>query len=308
MGRAESPDETDPIAWVGAWRARIEAALDRLLPAETAPPGRLHRAMRYSVFAGGKRLRPLLALSAARACGGDLDAVLPAACGLEMIHTYSLIHDDLPALDDDDWRRGVLTCHKAFDEATAILAGDALLTHGLGGFAVHPAGDAYGAARLEALTAVAEAIGTAGMIGGQMEDLEAERGDPGSTPPAERLEAIHARKTGKLIRASIAVGAILSSANDDLRSRLDRYGDRLGLAFQIKDDLLDVESTRDALGKDAGKDAARGKLTFPGVHGVESSHRILAETVAEAGEIAARIESPPGPLAYFAAYVADRAR
>jgi geranylgeranyl diphosphate synthase, type II len=295
-------------AWVAEWRGRIDEELDRLLPGEAIPPGRLHRAMRYSVFAGGKRLRPLLALSAARACGGDLAAILPAACGLEMIHTYSLIHDDLPALDDDDWRRGVPTCHRAFDEATAILAGDALLTHGLGGFAIHPEGQDFGPARLRALGAVAEAIGTSGMIGGQMDDLEAEREASESNSAAGRLEAIHARKTGRLIRASIAVGAILCSADDELLARLDRYGDRLGLAFQIKDDLLDVESTRDALGKEAGKDAARGKMTFPGVHGVASSHRILAETVSEAASIAAGIEKSPGPLAYFAAYVAERDR
>ncbi len=293
-------------AWVAEWRARIDDALDRLLPADTLAPRVLHRAMRYSVFAGGKRLRPLLALSAASACGGDLDAILPAACGLEMIHTYSLIHDDLPALDDDDWRRGVLTCHKAFDEATAILAGDALLTHGLGGFALHPSGEAFAPARLNAIETVADAIGTAGMIGGQMDDLEEERGVDDVSPRAERLESIHARKTGRLIRASIAVGGILSFADASTRARLDRYGDRLGLAFQIKDDLLDVESTRDALGKATGKDAARGKLTFPAVHGVEASHRILDETVAEAAAIAADVEAAPGPLAHFARYVAAR--
>ena len=288
------------------WRTRVDAELDRLLPPDTAWPETLHRAIRHSVFAGGKRLRPVLALAAARACGGDLEAILPAACGLEMIHTYSLIHDDLPALDDDDWRRGVATCHKAFGEATAILAGDALLTHGLGCFAEYPAGERFDAAKVRVAKAVVDAIGTRGMIGGQVEDLEAENDDPKSERSVARLEKIHAHKTGRLIRASLAVGGILSFAADETIGLLDRYGETLGLAFQIKDDLLDVESTREELGKETGKDLAHGKMTFPGLLGIEASKERLAEAILEAHSIARTLESGPGPLGELAEFVSAR--
>jgi geranylgeranyl diphosphate synthase type II len=289
-----------------SWRVRVDAELDRLLPPVQTWPGRLHAAMRHSVFAGGKRLRPVLCLAAARACGGSLDEILSAACGLEMIHTYSLIHDDLPALDDDDWRRGVPTCHKAFGEATAILAGDALLTHGLGCFAAYPEAARYESAKVRTLREVVDAIGTRGMIGGQIEDLEAERDT--RTPAGgreQRLELIHTHKTGRLIRASLLSGAILSFAPEDKIRDIGEYGRLLGLAFQIKDDLLDVESSREELGKEAGKDSARGKLTFPGVHGVGRSHEILEGTVGAAREIASRLD-PEGPLADLAEYVSAR--
>jgi len=287
------------------WRSRVDAELDRLLPPAAAWPENLHRAIRHSVFAGGKRLRPVLALAAARACGGDLEAILPAACGLEMIHTYSLIHDDLPALDDDDWRRGVATCHKAFGEATAILAGDALLTHGLGSFAAHPAAEKYDRAKVAVVRMVVDAIGTGGMIGGQVEDLEAEK-DSETERSVERLEKIHAHKTGSLIRASLAVGGILSFAADETIGLLDRYGEKLGLAFQIKDDLLDVESTREELGKETGKDLAHGKMTFPGLLGVEASKERLAAAILEAHSIARTLESGAGPLGELAEFVSAR--
>jgi geranylgeranyl diphosphate synthase type II len=292
--------------FLARWRQRVDTALDDLLPPDSRWPATLHRAMRYSVMAGGKRLRPVLALAAANACGGDLEAILPAACGLEMIHTYSLIHDDLPALDDDDWRRGVPTCHKQFGEATAILAGDALLTLGLGCFSAHPAAPKYDALRARTAAAVASAIGTAGMIGGQMEDIEAERESPPGDRSLGRLERIHAHKTGALIRASLGVGGILSFAGEDALALLDRYGTALGLAFQIKDDLLDVESTREELGKTAGKDLAHGKMTFPGLLGIEESRRRLAGTVEIAGKAARELERGAGPLGELAAFVADR--
>jgi geranylgeranyl diphosphate synthase type II len=292
--------------FLSRWRERVDDALDGLLPAESRWPATLHEAMRYSVLAGGKRLRPVLALAAGNACGGDLDAILPAACGLEMIHTYSLIHDDLPALDDDDWRRGAPTCHKRFGEATAILAGDALLTHGLGCFSVHPSATRYDAVRARAAAAVAAAIGTQGMIGGQMEDIEAERENPPGDRTLARLERIHAHKTGALIRASLAVGGILSFGGEDALALLDRYGAALGLAFQIKDDLLDVESTREELGKATGKDFAHGKMTFPGLLGVEESRRRLTETVDAAGAAAKELERGSGPLGELAAFVASR--
>jgi len=292
--------------FLSRWRQRVDAALDDLLPPDARWPATLHRAMRYSVMAGGKRLRPVLAIAAAKACGGDLEAILPAACGLEMIHTYSLIHDDLPALDDDDWRRGVPTCHKQFGEAAAILAGDALLTLGLGCFSAHPAAPKYDAVRARTAAAVASAIGTSGMIGGQMEDLEAEREIPPRDRSLGRLERIHAHKTGALIRASLAVGGILSFAGEDALALLDRYGAALGLAFQIKDDLLDVESTREELGKTAGKDVAHGKMTFPGLLGIEESRRRLAGTIETAGSVAEELERGAGPLGELAAFVASR--
>jgi geranylgeranyl diphosphate synthase type II len=248
----------------------------------------------------------VLALAAANACGGDLEAILPAACGLEMIHTYSLIHDDLPALDDDDWRRGVPTCHREFGEATAILAGDALLTHGLECLSVHPAEAKYDAARARTAAAVAASIGTQGMIGGQMEDIEAERESPEGDRTLARLERIHAHKTGALIRASLAVGGILSFADEAALALLDRYGKALGLAFQIKDDLLDVESTREELGKTTGKDVAHGKMTFPGLLGIEESRRRLAGTIETARGAAKELERGAGPLGELAAFVASR--
>ena len=292
--------------FLSRWRQRVDAALDALLPPDSRWPQTLHRAMRYSVMAGGKRLRPVLALAAAGACGGDLEAILPAACGLEMVHTYSLIHDDLPALDDDDWRRGVPTCHRKFGEATAILAGDALLTHGLECFSLHPAAAKYDGVRARTAAAVAAAIGTGGMIGGQMEDIEAEREPAGGERSLARLERIHAHKTGALIRASLAVGGLLSFAGEDVRERLDRYGAALGLAFQIKDDLLDVESTREELGKATGKDVAHGKMTFPGLLGLEESRRRLAETIETARSAARELEPDGGPLSELAGFVADR--
>lgn len=295
------------------WRPKVDEELDRLLPGETAWPRNLHRAIRHSVFAGGKRLRPVLALAAAQTCGGGLDAIVPAACGIEMIHTYSLIHDDLPALDNDDWRRGVATCHKKFGEAVAILAGDALLTHGLGAMARYPEGARYDGAKVRALNAVVAAIGTGGMIGGQMEDLEAEKETPGSGPATEaRLEKIHASKTGRLITASLELGGILSFAGDEKLAALEKYGRFLGLAFQIKDDILDVESSRERLGKEAGKDAAHGKLTFPGVYGLEESRVILARTVAQAQAAAHELEGErqgdgeESVLKSFADYVGHR--
>ncbi|MGH9443439.1 MAG: polyprenyl synthetase family protein [Thermoanaerobaculia bacterium] len=288
------------------WRERIDARLAEILPSESDWPRNLHAAMRYSVLAGGKRLRPVLAIAAAKACGGDLEAVLPAACGLELIHTYSLIHDDLPALDDDDWRRGVPTCHKKFGEATAILAGDALLTHGLECFCRFPGDSKYDSAKVRAATAVAAAIGTRGMIGGQMEDIEGEREAPRGERSLSRLEKIHANKTGKLIRASLGVGGILSFASDDTLAMLDGYGEKLGLAFQIKDDLLDVESTREELGKETGKDQAHGKMTFPGILGIDESRRALAEAILEARALARTLEAGAGPLGELAEFVSAR--
>ncbi|HEX8984835.1 MAG TPA: farnesyl diphosphate synthase [Bryobacteraceae bacterium] len=250
-------------------QARIDAELDRLVPPESAPPAAIHRAMRYSLFAGGKRIRPVLCLEAAHAVSDSAPGAIPAACALEMIHTYSLIHDDLPALDNDDFRRGRPTCHKQFGEAMAILAGDALLTRAF---------EILDDARL--VHELATAAGTVGgMIGGQVADLEGE----GQAPTAELLESIHRAKTGALLRASVRMGAIAAGAGERELAALTCYGAHIGLAFQIVDDLLDVEQSSEKLGKTAGKDAQQHKITFPAVYGLEVSHRM-----AEAERTAAR--------------------
>jgi len=248
----------------------VDAELDRLTPPETTPPETIHRAMRYSLFAGGKRIRPVLCLEAARTVAGEVEGAVTAACPLELIHTYSLIHDDLPALDNDDYRRGKLTNHKVFGDAMAILAGDALLTLAFQVLAELPA-PADRKARL--MAELATASGTVGgMIGGQVADLEGE----GKPPDAALLESIHRAKTGALLRASLRMGAIYAGASDAQYAALSCYGEHIGLAFQIVDDILDVEETSEALGKTAGKDAAQHKITFPAVYGLEAS-RTMAE-------------------------------
>jgi geranylgeranyl pyrophosphate synthase len=284
-------------------RAEVDAALERLLPGPGVWPETLHSAIRHSVFAGGKRLRPTLCIAAAEVLGAPVSLVLEPACGLEMIHTYSLIHDDLPALDDDDLRRGVPTCHVVFGEATAILAGDSLLTHGLGVFASYPRGDRYAAAKVRVLETVVEAIGTRGMIGGQAADLEAEEVE---SPTAELLTRIHENKTGRLIRASLLAGAILAGGDDETLARIDGYGRRIGLAFQIKDDLLDVEADAATLGKAAHKDEAAGKATFPVVWGVEKSRALLAQNVEEAVTEASALPGRGGVLPDLARFVGSR--
>jgi geranylgeranyl pyrophosphate synthase len=289
--------------YLAARRQDVDAALERLLPGPDAWPSQLHRAIRHSVFAGGKRLRPILCLAAAEVFDAPREDVIEPACGLEMIHTYSLIHDDLPALDDDDLRRGVPTCHVVFGEATAILAGDSLLTHGLGVFALYPRGERFAAAKVRVLQTVVEAIGTQGMIGGQAADLEAEKE---ATPTAELVAKIHENKTGRLIRASLLAGAILAGADDGMLARVDVYGKKIGLAFQIKDDLLDVESDAATLGKAAGKDSAHGKATFPGVWGVERSRQLLAENVEEAVAAASALPGGGGVLPELARFVGSR--
>jgi geranylgeranyl diphosphate synthase type II len=253
--------------YLAAEAARIDRALDRIVPPESAPPETIHKAMRYSLFAGGKRIRPILCLEAARTVAGrELPGIDEVACSLEMIHTYSLIHDDLPALDNDDLRRGRPTSHKVFGEAMAILAGDALLT-----FAFEVLASA-GSARL--VSELAAASGTVrGMIAGQVHDIEGER----QQPTEELLERIHRAKTGALLRCSLRLGAIHAQASDAELDALSRYGEHIGLAFQIVDDVLDVEESSEALGKTAGKDAAQHKITFPAVYGLEASKRMAED-------------------------------
>ena len=250
---------------------RVDAALDKWVPAETVDPATIHKAMRYSLFAGGKRVRPLLAIAAAEAVGNSIDGVENAACSLELIHTYSLIHDDLPALDNDDLRRGRPTCHKVFGDAMAILAGDALLTLAFEVLGKLPNTDAQ--RRAELVTELAVASGTVGgMIGGQVNDIEGE----GKAPTAELLDRIHRAKTGALLRASVRMGAIYAGASEAQLAALTEFGEHVGLAFQIVDDVLDVEASSEELGKTAGKDAAQQKITFPAVYGLEKS-RSMAE-------------------------------
>ena len=249
---------------------RIEDALRRLVPPESAPPESIHKAMRYSLFAGGKRIRPILCIAAADSVSDSPAGIESAACALELIHTYSLIHDDLPALDNDDLRRGRPTCHKAFGEAIAILAGDALLTLA---FQVLAQLDCEPGRKIRLVEELATASGTVGgMIGGQVYDLEGE----GKHPTAALLEAIHRAKTGALLKTSLRIGAIYAGADEDQLHALSCYGEHIGLAFQIVDDVLDVEQPSEALGKTAGKDAKQQKITFPAVYGLERS-RAMAE-------------------------------
>lgn len=294
---------TDVGRYLAERREEVDRELARLVPPETAWPETLHRAIRHSLFAGGKRLRPILCLAAGETAGAPPGRLLAPACGLEMIHTYSLIHDDLPALDDDDLRRGVPTCHVVFGEATAILAGDSLLTHGLGTLARYPEGGEFAAAKIRVLEAVVDAIGTRGMIGGQVADLEAETRTDASE---DLVHSIHESKTGRLIRASLAVGGILSGATREVLRALDAYGRAVGLAFQIKDDLLDVEADSGTLGKAAGKDAAAGKATFPGVWGVERSRAKLREQVEQAIEAVRLLPDRGGRLPELARFVEER--
>lgn len=265
----------------------VDEALEGYLPPASQEPRIIHEAMRYCVFAGGKRLRPLLVLAGAEACGGDPALALSVACAVELIHTYSLIHDDLPAMDNSDTRRGRPTCHIVFGEAIAVLTGDAL--HALAFALIADASEAAGAER--ALTVsheIAGAIGTDGMVGGQVLDLLGEgrtfRGDPSpaAIPRTDQVREIHLRKTGKLIRASVTAGAILAGADDRTLAALGRYGERIGLAFQIVDDILDVVGVEAAVGKRLGGDAARFKLTYPEAFGMDRSKQLASDLTEDA--------------------------
>ena len=257
-------------------RLAVDAALERLLPAQTAPPSSVHTAMRYSVFAGGKRIRPILCLETARIFTSNVTPALYPACALEFIHTYSLIHDDLPALDNDDLRRGKPTCHKKFGEALAILAGDALLTLA---FETISATLAPSERCVSILSEVASAAGTInGMVGGQVADVEAE----GKRVDPQTLEYIHRSKTAALIRASITAGALCAGAGPEDVARLRHFGETIGWAFQVTDDILDVEESSAALGKTAGKDMAQQKATYPSVFGLERSHEIAKDLATKA--------------------------
>jgi len=286
-------------------RPAIEAELDRWLPDPEAPPARLHQAMRYSVFAGGKRIRPALVVLTGDVLGLERATCLPGGAALEMIHTYSLIHDDLPALDNDALRRGRKTLHLEYDEPLAILAGDGLLTLGLTVLAAHPPA-ADPARRCLAVERVGTAIGTAGMVGGQVDDLAAERSWPDDAEAV--LESIHRRKTGALLTVCLRLAGIYAGADKALDGQLGRLGERLGMLFQIADDILDVEGTSGTLGKTAGKDAAVRKLTYPGLYGLDASKRLLERTRDEALALAAELPSRGGLFPSLIHYLTRRDR
>ncbi len=304
--------------YLGACRAEIDAALDAVLPVPPACPPRIAEAMRYSLMAGGKRFRPILTLAAGDAVDEATDqpssraSILPIACAIELIHTYSLVHDDLPAMDDDTLRRRRPTAHVVYGDALAILSGDGLLTEAFGLLArPAPAGEVPAARRLRAIAVIATAAGAAGMVGGQAIDIEAsgihtaDRDRPTPTLHADGLRAMHQRKTGALITAAAVSGAIMAGGDEVIIDAVARYAGHLGLAFQIVDDILDVEGAADELGKTAGKDAAAGKLTYPALFGLEASRRQAAEAAVRAQD-ALRAAHVTGRLAEIADWIVSR--
>ncbi len=275
-----------------------------LAPSAGKPPQALDRAMRYSLFSGGKRIRPILALASAEALGAQLEPVLPFACGLEMIHAYSLIHDDLPAMDDDDLRRGKPTSHVVFGEGMAILAGDGLLTEAFrvmaeGALAVPRRGQAA----LQALREVASAAGAGGMVGGQVLDLEAER----KKPTRAVVEAIHTRKTGAMIRAAVRVGGLLGGATPRQYESLDHYGTAIGLVFQVTDDILDIEGGTEKTGKREGRDAELHKATYPAAIGLDQAKRLARQLHEDALSALDRFGPMAEPLRQICHLIVDRA-
>jgi geranylgeranyl diphosphate synthase type II len=290
----------DLAAYLARRRELVDRALERYLPPRSEP---IVEAMRYSLFAGGKRLRPILCLAGAEAVGGDPQTVMFAACALEMIHTYSLIHDDLPAMDDDDLRRGVPTNHKVYGEGMAVLAGDGLLTQAMV-LLTDPAETAgHDPARvLEAAQVIMRAAGWEGMVGGQAADLEAEN----AAPDLARVQLIHAKKTGALITASLQAGGILGGGGREQVETLVRYGRRVGLAFQIADDLLDLSGDPRKLGKATGADQARGKMTYPAAVGVAAARETGRRLVEEAAELVRSLGPAAEPLAVLALYIMER--
>ncbi|MDF1578934.1 MAG: polyprenyl synthetase family protein [Desulfobulbales bacterium] len=286
-------------------RGLVEQAMADLMPGPVNPPAELARhleAMRHSLFAGGKRVRPILCLAACEAVGGAVSQALPAAVALEYIHTYSLIHDDLPAMDDDELRRGQPTNHILYGEAGAILAGDGLLTLAFELLSGGLPADIEPGARLRIINIIARAAGSLGMVGGQAMDIGAE----GREIDIETLREIHSRKTGALITAAVQAGAVIGGASLDQFAALTTYGEKIGLAFQIVDDLLNVEGNAEQLGKAAGSDADRCKATYPAVYGVERTRQLAEETVAGALKALADFDENSAPLRHLASYIISR--
>jgi geranylgeranyl diphosphate synthase type II len=298
----EAPATRDLATRMAERRASVDGAPDRWLPPATEPPSTIHEAMRYSVFAGGKRLRPLLALFGCEAVGGTPDDAMPGAVALELIHTYSLVHDDLPAMDDDDFRRGRPTCHKVYGEAIGILAGDALLTHAFQVLADQTAAGVPASRRLRIIAEIAAAAGSVGMVGGQTMDIQAE----GKTLDPATLLTLHSKKTGALLRVSLRVGGLAGGADEAALAQLTRYGERLGLAFQIVDDILDIEGNSAEMGKTAGSDLRKHKATYPAVFGLEASRREVARLIGEAREAVRPLGAPGAELVALAEFVGRR--
>ena len=289
-------------------RALVDRTLDAHLPPADTPPPIIHEAMRYAVLGGGKRIRPILAIAAAEACGADVAPLLVPLCALELIHTYSLVHDDLPPLDDDDLRRGRKTTHVVYGEAMGILVGDALLTEAFAWLA-RPVAGVDPARQVRAIAEVARAIDSTGMIGGQVADLVAERSHERSGDQEallRELHFIHRNKTGKLFTATTVLGGLLGNASEAQLEALRRYADSLGLAFQIVDDLLDIEESSATLGKTAGKDIAQGKLTWPALLGVDAARAEIDRLLRDALENADMIAGPVNSLGAIARYICER--
>ncbi len=295
----------DLRSYLAGKRELVDRALKTCLPPPEGPDADLIRAMAYSLFAGGKRLRPILCIAGADAVGGNGHDVLPAACALEMIHTYSLIHDDLPVMDDDDLRRGKPTNHKVFGEAVALLAGDGMLTEAFGVLAGMelPSGTPPNAL-LRVIRWVSKAAGCRGMVGGQVVDIQSEM----KLPDTELVKHIHTHKTADLLTVSVVSGAILSNASETMIQDLAGYGRRIGLAFQISDDLLNIEGDSSALGKDVGSDKERGKMTWPAAYGFEESKRIQEDLVTAAIECLLGFDHLADPLRAIARYIIERRR
>ncbi len=295
--------EFDLKRYLSERKLLVDTALEECFPVPAGLEKRLLEAVRYSLFAGGKRLRPILCMAACEVVGGDLKTVMPVACALEMIHTYSLIHDDLPAMDNDDYRRGKLTNHKVFGEATAILAGDALLTEAFDCIAKAGSNGKVSPDRvLRVVGLIVKAAGYRGMIAGQVIDLESET----RSVDLATVEYMHIHKTGALLSASLEAGAILGGGSEEQEGSLQRYGHHLGLAFQITDDLLDVEGDVQLMGKTPGSDAARNKKTYPALLGVTGSREAAREHVEQALDALASFDDSAGPLRSVARYLLVR--
>lgn len=294
--------------YLNAQRKRVDAVLDAQLAPATTRPATIHDAMRYAVLGGGKRIRPIIAIAAAEACGADSEPLLVPFAALELIHTYSLVHDDLPALDNDDLRRGRKTAHVVFGEAMGILTGDALLTEAFVWMS-RPLDGVDAARQLRAINEVARAVDSKGMIGGQVADIEAERAQEKAhdrNALMDELSFIHTNKTGRLLTASVVLGGLLANASDDELEALRLYGDATGHAFQIVDDLLDIEESAATLGKTAGKDLAQGKLTYPALYGVEAARARAQELLEIALTNGDRMRGPVNYLADIARFICER--
>jgi geranylgeranyl diphosphate synthase type II len=294
-------ENMDIHSYLSESKRLVDEKLAELLPAESEEPGTIHKAMRYSVFAGGKRVRPILVLASGQSLGGDQEVLLHLGAGIEMMHTYSLIHDDLPALDNDDLRRGLPTCHKVFGEAIAVLAGDALMTECYKVLVALP--KLSNESKLSIIREIALATGTVnGMVGGQVVDLESE----GKSVSPDVLEYIHYSKTGALLRASVRCGALAAGADADKLKALTAFGEKIGLVFQIVDDILDVTSSSEALGKTAGKDAKVKKATYPALYGIEASKAKAKQMAASALDDIRSFNHHARPLRSIAQFVVSR--